>query len=174
MMPNGSDGCDSTGARTGESATMPSAKPPVKHIPTTPTPGPPHSSCSERASARSQSITGEVAPVASTVNSREMHAGTMLDKRVAGHRQVAPTHRVAPGYPEEVGQRHGASQVGDAPGDGDHVGGDPRDLGDDDHGRSVTGAEHVARLAVVLEPRAVEARQRVSHGGAQCPCSAEH
>ena len=112
--------------------------------------------------------------MASTVNSREMHAGTMLDKRIAGHRQVAAPHRVAPGHAEEVGQRNGAAQVGDAPGDGDHVGGDPRNLGDDDHRRSVTGAEHVALLAVVLEPRAVEARQRISRGGAQCPCSAEH
>jgi hypothetical protein len=47
-------------------------------MPTAPTPGPPHSSCNDRASARSQSITGDVFPVANAWKSLDTHAGTML------------------------------------------------------------------------------------------------
>ena len=75
---NGSDGCDSTGASTGASASIASANPPVKHMPTTPTPGPPHWWWTCRARARSHSMTGDVLPVASTWNSRDTHAGPML------------------------------------------------------------------------------------------------
>ena len=39
-MPNGSDGCDSTGASRRASVAIARAKPPVKHMPTAPTPGP--------------------------------------------------------------------------------------------------------------------------------------
>ena len=55
------------------------AKPPVKHIPTAPTPGPPHRSCSWPARARSHSITGDVRFVAHVVNSRLTHSGTSVD-----------------------------------------------------------------------------------------------
>ena len=49
---------------------MPRAKPPVKHMPTAPTPGPPHRPVLvPAASARSQLMTGLVRPVARTVNS---------------------------------------------------------------------------------------------------------
>ena len=41
LMTNGSDGCERTGAATTGSTIIASAKLPVKHIPTTPTPGPP-------------------------------------------------------------------------------------------------------------------------------------
>jgi len=40
---SGSDGCESTGATTLGSVIIANAKPPVKHIPTAPTPRPPHS-----------------------------------------------------------------------------------------------------------------------------------
>ena len=50
---NGSDGWLSTGASTMSSTIIASAKPPVKHMPTTPTPGPPQRSCSAAASLRS-------------------------------------------------------------------------------------------------------------------------
>ena len=53
---------------------MARAKPPVKHMPTTPTPGPPHASCSWAASVRSQTVTGLVLPSANVANSREMQA----------------------------------------------------------------------------------------------------
>ena len=53
---------------------MPSANPPVKHMPTAPTPGPPHRACSAAARARSQLMIGLVRPWAITVNSRLMHA----------------------------------------------------------------------------------------------------
>ena len=65
----GSDGWLRTGATTTLSTIMPSAKPPVKHIPTAPTPGPPQRTCSSAARARSHPITGLVLPLASTVNS---------------------------------------------------------------------------------------------------------
>jgi hypothetical protein len=53
----------------------------VKHIPTAPTPGPPHRSCSFVASARSQVTTGEDLPDAHTVNSRLTHAGTIEERK---------------------------------------------------------------------------------------------
>ncbi|SHZ99804.1 Uncharacterised protein [Mycobacteroides abscessus subsp. abscessus] len=79
LRPNGSEGCDSTGASSLSSAAMASAYPPVKHMPMAPTPGPPLRSCSFCASARSQLITGEVFPVASTVNSRLTHPRNIED-----------------------------------------------------------------------------------------------
>ncbi len=48
---------------------MARANPPVKHMPSAPTPGPPSSACSSRASERSQSATGEVVPTLSLLNS---------------------------------------------------------------------------------------------------------
>ncbi len=54
---------------------MASANPPVKHIPTAPTPGPPQRSCSALARARNQSTHGDVRPVASMENSRLTHTG---------------------------------------------------------------------------------------------------
>ena len=79
VTASGIDGWDSTGARSRSSVAMARANPPVKHMPTAPTPGPPQRSCSARASARSQSITGDVRPVAKTVNSLDTQAGTMLE-----------------------------------------------------------------------------------------------
>ena len=73
-MPNGSDGWLSTGASMRSSTIIPSAKPPVKHIPTAPIPGPPHSAWAFAARARSQPTTGLVRPVANVVNSRETQA----------------------------------------------------------------------------------------------------
>ncbi len=79
FSPKGSgvDGCDSTGATMMSSTIMPSANPPVKHIPTAPTPGPPTSWCRLRASARSQTITGAVWFSASAVNSFATHPRTI-------------------------------------------------------------------------------------------------
>ena len=71
----GSDGWLSTGASTMSSTIMASAKPPVKHIPTTPTPGPPQRSCSAAASLRSQTVIGLVFFKAKAENSRETQAG---------------------------------------------------------------------------------------------------
>ena len=70
----GSEGWLSTGATTTGSTIMPRAKPPVRHIPTAPTPGPPQRSCHSRLSALSQEMTGLVLFMAMTVNSFEMHA----------------------------------------------------------------------------------------------------
>jgi len=75
---NGSDGWLSTGANIVSSTIMPSAKPPVRHIPTAPTPGPPLSRWALAARARSQATTGLVRPVAKMVNSRDTHARPML------------------------------------------------------------------------------------------------
>ncbi len=76
-MGNGSDGWLSTGATTASSTIMARANPPVRHMPTAPTPGPPQRSCSWRASARSQTVTGDVRPVAQVENSRETQAQAM-------------------------------------------------------------------------------------------------
>ena len=69
----GIDGCDSTGATTTSSTIIASANPPLKHMPTAPTPGPPTSRCNDRARARSQPMIGEVCWRAQWVNSFEMH-----------------------------------------------------------------------------------------------------
>jgi hypothetical protein len=62
----------STGASTAGSTAMARAYPPVKHMPTAPTPGPPHSACAWAVSARSQVTTGLVRS-ASSRNSRDTH-----------------------------------------------------------------------------------------------------
>jgi hypothetical protein len=76
--PSGSDGCESTGARTAGSSMSESAKFPVKHMPIAPTPRPPHSRWACAASARSQSVTGLDWSAAKARNSRLMQARTML------------------------------------------------------------------------------------------------
>ena len=58
----GSDGWLRTGATTTSSTIMARANPPVKHMPTAPTPGPPQRSCSSRARARNQAMIGLVLP----------------------------------------------------------------------------------------------------------------
>ena len=72
---NGRDGWLRTGASTTSSTIMASANPPVKHIPTTPTPGPPQCACSAAASLRSHTVTGLVFFSANAENSRETQAG---------------------------------------------------------------------------------------------------
>ena len=68
-------GWASTGANMRSSTAMAKANPPVTHMPTAPTPGPPQRWCSVAARARSQETTGDVFPVAKMVNSRLMQAG---------------------------------------------------------------------------------------------------
>jgi hypothetical protein len=75
---------------------MARAKLPVKHMPTTPTPGPPRRSCSWRASAFDHSTTGLVLPVAHAENSFETHAGAMA-------LIVLPMLISAPGTPKRCG-----------------------------------------------------------------------
>jgi hypothetical protein len=70
LSRSGKDGCDSTGATTDGSVIIARAKPPVKHMPTAPTPLPPHSAWTCRARARSQSTIGLERPSFQTVNSR--------------------------------------------------------------------------------------------------------
>jgi hypothetical protein len=71
---NGSDGWDSTGAATTGSTIIASAKLPVRHMPTTPTPRPPHCSCSWRARALAHSVAGEVLLRAQVANSLDTQA----------------------------------------------------------------------------------------------------
>jgi hypothetical protein len=72
-LPRGSDGCDSTGATTDGSVIIARAKPPVKHMPTAPTPLPPHSAWTCRARAFSQSTIGLERSAAQALNSRRTH-----------------------------------------------------------------------------------------------------
>ena len=69
VTAKGALGWHSTGAATESSTIIASAKPPVKHIPSAPTPGPPSSWCSSRDNERSHPATGVVSPVRSLVNS---------------------------------------------------------------------------------------------------------
>ena len=95
-MGNGRDGWATTGATTASSTIIAKAKPPVKHMPRAPTPGPPSSPCSSRASARSQVATGEVRPTASLLNSRFTHTRG----RVVA---MAPKLIGAPAVPNRLG-----------------------------------------------------------------------
>ena len=70
--PSGSEGCASTGATTTGSTIIARAKPPVRHMPMTPTPGPPLPSCSTWARSRSHDVTGLAWPLAKRLNSREI------------------------------------------------------------------------------------------------------
>jgi hypothetical protein len=63
---------------------MASAKPPVKHMPTAPTPLPPHSACAVRASARSQSTIGEARPARQALNSKRTHMPPSMVSMPAG------------------------------------------------------------------------------------------
>ena len=78
VIGNGSDGWLSTGASMVSSTIIPSAKPPVKHMPTAPTPGPPHSAWASAARRRNQPITGLVRSSAKAVNSRATHASASV------------------------------------------------------------------------------------------------
>ena len=71
----GSDGWLSTGASISGSVAIARANPPVKHMPTAPTPGPPWRSWHWRASARNQSMAGGVVRRAKARNSFDTHAG---------------------------------------------------------------------------------------------------
>ena len=71
---NGTDGWLPTDARTAGSTAAASAKPPLKHIPMTPTPGPPAVPCRRRASARTYSAIGRSAFRAKAANSLVMQA----------------------------------------------------------------------------------------------------
>src|SRR5499427_2664193 len=69
----------STGASTAGSTAMASAYPPVKHMPTAPTPGPPHSACAWAAE-----------------KGRQIHAVARVDEPLTelGHARVQPRHFV--------------------------------------------------------------------------------
>ena len=103
VTASGSDGCESTGATMRRSTAIARAKPPVKHIPTTPTPGPPARSCSSAASARNQPITRDVRPVASTVNSRLMHAPAIGRNPFIVFANVLPAVGSRPAVPNRSG-----------------------------------------------------------------------
>jgi hypothetical protein len=85
-----------TAARTDGSTAIARANPPVKHMPTAPTPGPPHSACAITASARRKLTTGLVRS-ARMVNSRATHTrSTDLT--------TAPVVPASPGRPKSEGR----------------------------------------------------------------------
>jgi hypothetical protein len=77
----GREGCDRTGATTAGSVIIASAKPPVKHMPTAPTPLPPQSACALRASARSQLTIGLDFPCDQALNSRRMQSAPTIEAK---------------------------------------------------------------------------------------------
>ena len=95
-MGKGNEGWATTGAATDSSTIIASANPPVKHMPSAPTPAPPSSSWSERANERSQSATGEVAPTLSLLNSLLTHTRLVTER-------IVPTDIAAPGGPNRCG-----------------------------------------------------------------------
>ena len=95
---NGSDGWLKTGACIRSSTIIPSANPPVKHIPTAPTPGPPQAAWASAANARSQRMIGLVSFNAHVVNSRATQPPT-------SDRIVYPTPNGLPGVPNSDGIR---------------------------------------------------------------------
>ena len=163
----GSDGWDSTATSCAGSVAMARAKPPVKHMPTAPTPGPPQRSCSCTASARSQSTTGDVRPVANATNSRLTHAGTITcDSRPAAACSRPSASGSWPGTPKRWGMHRRAADVGHASGEGGDLGGDARHLGHDDDRRPGAPAGRCRRvLAGVGERVDLEAGEGVVGGG---------
>ena len=148
---NGSDGWLSTGASIRSSTIMPRAKPPVKHMPTAPTPGPPHSSCALAASARSQPTIGLVCPVAKTVNSRATQARGQAVRRTVRHGR--------PGVPNSYGRYTVKPAVDHPAGELDHAGMHARDLVDHDDGRSGASPVDVALDARRGRTQSLEAIQ---------------
>ena len=125
---NGSEGWATTGATTDGSTIIASANPPVKHMPSAPTPGPPSSPCSERARDRSHTAIGEVCPVAMVLNSRltqtfgstwPTYAGDMgrsgVPKR-CGITTVNPAATTSSQKPMTSGVRPGISWITITPG----------------------------------------------------------
>ena len=68
---NGTDGWLATAASTESSTAAASAKPPVKHMPMTPTPAPGVRAFRSAATARRKTLTGRAASVAKARNSLE-------------------------------------------------------------------------------------------------------
>ena len=123
----GSDGWLKTGARTTSSTIIASAKPPVKHIPTTPTPGPPQRSCSDAASLRSQTV--------DRARLLQGEAGELArDARGADGAQRVPAGHGPSRITEEVRQHGSAAGRGDTPPELGHQRGDAGHLADHDDG----------------------------------------
>ena len=151
---NGSDGWLSTGASTASSTIIPSANPPVKHMPTTPTPGPPQRSCSCRASARSHDGDRRGPSAAPTSRTRATRSPPTSDcSDVAGADRLARARRTATAAPRcsrcrRPGERTSATS-GVMPGiSRDHDDRGPRP-GPEDRLRLPVGRERVG-----LEPHA--------------------
>ena len=136
------------------STIIPSANPPVKHMPTAPTPGPPHSSCTCFASARSHSVTGASCSVANAANSFETHAGIIDCTPYAD--------RTAPSRASEQRRQHGgetASATRRAK--SATFGRDARHLGHHDDARSRADSKGRVRAPLGGEREAVESFERV-------------
>ncbi len=103
VTANGSDGWESTGTSRLGCVAIAKANPPVKHIPTAPTPGPPQRSCSAPARARNQPTTGDVRCVAQVVNSRLTHRGTTVRAKWAAAVILFPSFVSRPGSPNRWG-----------------------------------------------------------------------
>src|SRR5664280_1379225 len=107
-----------TAASTAGSSAVASAKPPVKHMPTTPTPAPPHSPSAMAASARSQVATRLVRS-ARMVNSLEMH-NPATDRRIAALLNGSPGRPNSDGrktvYPASINHCANSTTPGCSPG----------------------------------------------------------
>src|SRR5665811_1289220 len=97
---NGRDGWLSTGATTTSSTIMASANPPVKHIPTTPTPGPPQVACSALAKAEHATCGGPGVGVVGMCFTGGFALAMMVDDVV-----VAPVLS-QPSLPFPIGKSH--------------------------------------------------------------------
>ena len=126
----GREGWESTGATTAGSVIIARAKLPVKHMPTAPTPLPPHSAWAWAARARSQSTIGLDRSLAQTWNSR------LMQMACEHHAKGVPARHLAPRLAEEAGAEDGHAGGRHPVGEADDQGMQPGHLVDHDHRRT--------------------------------------
>ena len=154
---NGSDGWLSTGASIVSSTIIPSAKPPVKHMPTAPTPG---------TAALLVRLGGQAAqPADDRAGAVERERGELLRHAHLGHRlDRVPDAHLAAGRAEQRRHAHAEPGVDDALRELDDLWVQSGHLVDHDDRRSRAARVHGTRQAVVRERRLGEAGKVHAHG----------
>ena len=150
----GSDGCESTGARTAGSSIIDSAKLPVKHMPIAPTPRPPHSGKACAASARSQSTIGLDSLAAKARNSA-------ADAAAHHAAQAVERRRRPPVVAEEVRHPDGEAGVAHPAREARHLRVNAGHLGHDDHRGPAAHDVHPSGLVEKREVAALEVAERI-------------
>ena len=158
VSPSGNDGWLRTGASMRSSTIIPSAKPPVKHMPTAPTPGPPHRLVRVGGRRRNQPLIGVVlfSDERSELGARHTRARSTQARRYG----LAPT-----GCPRQMRHDRGAPDIDDSTGEAATAGVMPGisamtiTAGPSPLRNTLSGASVVRELAVVKSSSAS------THGG---------